>query len=534
MFIDARTIPAGQRLETDICIIGAGAAGITLAREFAGQPFRVALLAGGGLEVSPDAQSLNSGPNTGLPYFDLAYCRARFFGGSTAWWGGHCRPLSDFDFEAKEWIPLSGWPIRKKDIADYYARAEQICHLRSHEWDPQSWASKYRLSQLPLDTGLLETRVAQLIHPTALRRFGTVYREEVKSAANVTTYLNANVTEIETDYTGKNVTGLQLACISGPKFSLAVKKICILATGGLENPRLLLVSNRVQKNGLGNQHDLVGRYFLEHPRFDAGVFRPSSLHPPVGIYGEQHLKDGIAIKSYIGTTPKLMRSERISDVQLRVENVYDPAYTRAMNSRGVASLQRMGAQLRRKKVPDHFGDNVMRVATDIDNVVSAAYWWMFVRGSVRQMSVVTRVEPFPNPDSRVRLIEDRDALGVPRITLDWRLSPEDKRSARRAMEVFANEVGRTGSGRVQILFEDDGDARNFPPSLEGGWHHMGTTRMADDPKLGVVDRECRVHGMSNLWLAGSSVFPTAGSGTPTMLLIALALRLADQVKQRMA
>jgi choline dehydrogenase-like flavoprotein len=102
------------------------------------------------------------------------------------------------------------------------------------------------------------------------------------------------------------------------------------------------------------------------------------------------------------------------------------------------------------------------------------------------------------------------------------------------MEAFAHEVGRTGLGRVQITFEDDGDPRNWPPSLEGGWHNMGTTRMSDDPKRGVVDRNCRLHGVSNLWIAGSSVFPTAGSGTPTMLLIALALRLAEHVTQRMA
>ena len=132
LFIDARTLPAGHQITTDVCVIGAGAAGITLAREFTGKPFQVAMLEGGNLDIEPEAQTLNSGFNVGLPYFPLDMTHARCFGGTTEWWGGHCRPLSEYDFEAKEWIPHSGWPITKNEVQPYYKRAEKMCSLPFH------------------------------------------------------------------------------------------------------------------------------------------------------------------------------------------------------------------------------------------------------------------------------------------------------------------------------------------------------------------------------------------------------------------
>lgn len=533
MLIDARTIPAGERIETEVCIIGAGAAGLALARAFAGRQFRVALIAGGGLAPDRDTQSLYAGPNVGLPYFSLEYSRAHCFGGTTAWWGGHCRPQSDFDFEPRSWIPNSGWPIRVRDIVPYRQAAEQMCSLKSGQWDPQYLTAGSGLEPLPFNPALLETRVAQVISPSSQRRFGVVYRDEVEKAENVTTYLNASVTEIDTDDSGQTVTAVKVACIDGPRFTVA-PKMCILAAGGLENPRMLLVSNRVQKTGLGNQHDLVGRYFLEHPRFDAGIFYPTSTEARKTVYGPHKLKNGTAIKSYVAPTPEVMRAEQLVDVQIRLASIPEPQVMRSRNSLGFAALRRLVNDLKRGTVPEDFGANVLRVFTDIDNVALASYYTLAGQGGVRPMLVTTRVDPVPNPESRVTLTSARDALGMPGIQLAWRLSSEDKRSARRAMEIFANEVGRAGLGRVQITFADDGDATRWPASLEGGWHQMGTTRMSDDPKTGVVDRDCRVHGMSNLWVAGSSVFATGGSGTPTMTIVTLAYRLADHIKGRLA
>jgi choline dehydrogenase-like flavoprotein len=154
--------------------------------------------------------------------------------------------------------------------------------------------------------------------------------------------------------------------------------------------------------------------------------------------------------------------------------------------------------------------------------------YIYLRGQIESIGVVTRIEQAPNPDSRVVLVRDRDQLGVHRAALDWRLSDVDRENVRRTLEIFGAEIGAAGIGRLKILHGEN--ETGWPDDLDGGQHHMGTTRMSDDPKQGVVDSDCRVHGMSNLFVAGSSVFPTPGGATPTLLLVALALRLADHLK----
>jgi choline dehydrogenase-like flavoprotein len=157
--------------------------------------------------------------------------------------------------------------------------------------------------------------------------------------------------------------------------------------------------------------------------------------------------------------------------------------------------------------------------------------YIYLRGRIETVGLTTRIEPAPNPDSRVMLVRERDELGMQRVALDWRLSDVDRRNVRRTLEIFGAEVGAAGIGRVRILYDED--ESGWPADLNGGQHHMGTTRMSNDPKQGVVDTNCRVHGLSNLFVAGSSVFPTASGATPTLMLVALALRLADHLKAAM-
>ena len=152
---------------------------------------------------------------------------------------------------------------------------------------------------------------------------------------------------------------------------------------------------------------------------------------------------------------------------------------------------------------------------------------------IKEYSMHTRLEQAPNPNSRVMLSDQKDALGVPRIKLDWQLTALDKRSIRQLYETLGQEAGRQRIGRIQLqdwLLEDE---PMWPPYLGGGWHHMGTARMHEDPKQGVVDAQCKVHGLSNLYVAGSATFPTAGAANPTLTLIAMALRLSDHLKEKM-
>jgi choline dehydrogenase-like flavoprotein len=568
MFIDARSIPNDQIVETDICIIGAGAAGITLARQFSGQPFRVAVLESGDIKGDNATQALAKGNSTGLPYYPIESTRLRMFGGTTNHWGGTCRPFSDIDFEARDWIPNSGWPIRKDDVQPYYDRARVICNVGTPEWDLADWEKRDRLPILPLSDQRVASRVAQVV-PVAQRSFGKRYRDDIDHSTNVTTYLNANVTEIETNDAGTSVTGVQIACLSGNHFSLKARMF-ILAAGGLENARILLYSNRQQAAGLGNQHDLVGRYFMEHPRLEAGQIIPADRHLEVGFY-ETHPVAATRLKGYVGLTEEIIRKEKLVDVQVNMLPVYSAAYRESHSSGAVASLKYLIQKLRRREIPDDFGTHVSNIAGDLltaqdfvlpvaplplpkplalrrildgdaeakehllpsllGNIAAVANEEIFSNTLIDHVRLSTRIDPVPNPDSRVKLSNTRDALGLPQIDFHWQLTPLDKHSVRRSLEIIGAELGRAGLGRLQITLDDDDTA--WPKDTRGGWHHMGTTRMSDDPTRGVVDRNCQVHGIENLFVAGSSVFPTAGSGTPTMMLVSLALRLSDHIKERM-
>jgi choline dehydrogenase-like flavoprotein len=550
VILDARGVEQGTNVDADICVVGAGAAGITLARELADRPLRVVVLESGGFTYDPVTQSLYEGERAGVPYFPLETARLRFFGGTTNHWGGLCRPFDGADFERRPWIPHSGWPIRKAELDPFYARAADVLNL-APEFGLAYWRDRSPRPPLPLARSAL-TRTAQIV-PDGSLRLGATYRGDLERARNVTTYLHANVTELDTDEAGTTVSRVRVARLDGGAFSVSAG-LFVLAAGGIENARLLLASDRRHGGGLGNGHDLVGRFFLEHPRFRAATFVPSDPQLPVGFYAP-HGADGAQIQGYLALSDEVQRAEEVVDVQIRMEPEYVEPFERALESPDVRSFERLarGAPL------DEFGRHVARVASDVTtwrrfgvpaaplpvphpDVVSAlahstrvdrtslipallgdiagvGYARALGDAPVESLALVTRIESAPNPDSRVTLVRERDALGMRRVRLDWRLSEIDRRSAVRTVELLGAELGRGGLGRLR---------------LDGGWHHMGTTRMADDPKLGVADRDCRVHGVSNLFVAGSSVFPTAGSGTPTLTLVALALRLADHLRGRLA
>ncbi len=484
MLLDARSVPGGSDIETDICIVGAGAAGISLALELAGSPLRVALLESGGLEAEPETQALYRGRVFGRRYFSLDTARTRRFGGSTNCWQGICAPLSPLDFEAREWVVNSGWPFSAEELEPFYVRARRICGLPSEPASPSGEGA----SALPFEGPAIETRLLD-VHP---RRFGQDHRHAVTRARNVRTYLHANVIEIETPSDGGRITSVRVATLEGGRFSVRARWF-VLATGAIENARLLLASNRIRSAGIGNEHDWVGRNFMEHPHVVAAVFLPSYADLSLDLY-EPPGGQTPASMAVLGLSEATQRSERLMSAFIRPVSQADlPDFERALAS----------------------------VVGDIDNR----------RGGPAQRAhfFLGQCEQAPNPSSRVRLIEQRDALGMPRVQLEWRLSDVDQRSLRRSHEILARELGRAGLGRLQLLLSEF--APDWPEDLGGGRHHMGTTRMSDDPERGVVDRNARVHSVSNLFVAGSSVFPTSGAVGPTLTLVALAIRLADQLKQ---
>jgi choline dehydrogenase-like flavoprotein len=541
MLVDARRLPDRHEIDTDVCIVGAGVAGITLAREFIGQQFTVCVLESGGLEAEAETQALCVGKTTGHPYYPLDTARVRQFGGSSPRWrldfgggrqGGRLRPLGEIDFEEREWVPYSGWPFTKTHLVPYYERAQAVCRAGPFAYDVESWQQWDKARPLPLPKNRVQSAIYQGVDREV---FAIAHRPEVERATNVTVYLHANVLELGTTDNGNAVTRIEGACLNGVRFS-ARAKVFIVAAGGIETPRLLLLSNRTQPAGLGNQHDLVGRFFMEHPHLWSGFYVPAdaSIFATAGLY-KTHTVNGVPILAQLTIPEDVLRRERMLNYAVYLVPGNRSAGQQAV-TRGSAAVVAALSALRHGDIPElnrHLS-TLFPVANDLAFAVHAKTMRILSRLFGLQKPVVFRLnhmaEQVPNPDSRVTLIEERDRFGQNRVQLHWRLSPIDIRSMVRAQQIIDEELRAAGLGRLEIELEGD----TPPPHLHGGWHHMGTTRMHRDPKQGVVDADCRVHGIGNLFIAGGSVFPTGGCANPALTIVALALRLADHVKTLMA
>jgi choline dehydrogenase-like flavoprotein len=523
LFIDARSLSSGTTIETDICVVGAGAAGIALAHEFLDASYRVCVLAGGGMTSENDSQALYRGECTGLDY-ELDTTRARGFGGSTAWWAGFCRPLEASHFEPRDWVPHSGWPLRRRQLDAYYARAHRLCGLDPRDYDLDRAAARFRRENpqtWPDQRNGLVAKLAQVV--TTQRRFGKAFEQVLASSSNVRVYLFAHATHIAAAPTASSVRHVEAATFSGDRF-LVKAKLFVLASGAIENARLLLASNDVATAGLGNQHDLVGRYFMEHPKFIAGTFSPNGEGSPRDLYNSAFAVLNLPFSLELAPSEAALQEHRLLDSAIYLVTTYRGAY-----SPGTEAFKNICEQAwRRQFKPRCLRDAATTFAYPGGLALFLLGWLTRASWLVAHHRIHIHLEQSPNPDSRVLLGSDRDRLGLPLARLDWRLTELDRYSVQRALEMLKWQAATTGWGQVSLqLTSDDGDIFSRPGWT---WHHIGTTRMHADPTQGVVDADCRVHGIDNLFVAGSSVFPTAGNHCPTFTLIALALRLADHLK----
>ncbi|NMG06917.1 GMC family oxidoreductase [Brasilonema sp. UFV-L1] len=545
MLIDSRNLPKDEVIKTEVCIVGTGPAGMTLAREFLGQDFRVCLLESGDLEFNQQTQSLCEGETVGDNFAELHEIRRRQYGGLAHAWcidinnkqiGLRHVPLDEIDFEKRDGLPYSGWPFDKSYLNPFYERAQSVCKLGPFTYEAQAWEDT-ESPKLPLSSERVSTSMFQF-GPRDI--FINEYRQEINSSTNITTYLNANVVEIETDETAKTVTRVRVACLQGNQFWVSAK-IFILATGGIENARLLLLSNQTQKTGLGNQNDLVGRFFMDHPLILSGILFPHNrkIFNSTALY-DLRLVNNIPVMGKLTLAQEVIRREKL----LNMSALIFPRH-KEFRTAGEKSLKTLLAATRRGEIPQDISKHLKNVIQDIDSLF--VHWykyhfkkqplfpnlnqggWSYLKGNEKKFTmfeVVSQTEQAPNPDNRVTLSRQLDKLGCPKAQLHWRWTQTDLSSIRRSQTIFAQEIARAGLGQLNI--EQDGE---LPEVLSISTHHnMGTTRMHNDPKQGVVDANCQVHGVSNLFIAGSSVFPTGGYANPTLTIIALAIRLADHVK----
>jgi len=539
MFIDARSLPKDTVIEGDICIIGAGVAGITLAKEFIGQQRRVCVIESGGLEPDRATQSLYKGETAGHPYYPLETARVRQFGGCSHKWlmefgkgilGARLRPLSEIDFEERDWVPHSGWPFNKAHLDPFYERAQSVCKAGPYTYAPEDWEDPQKTPRLPLKGNRVQTAI---YHGVNRDLFRLDYREELEKADNVTVYLHANALEIETNENTRMVTGLRVACLHGSQFQVRAK-IFVVAVNGIETPRLLLLSNRTEHAGLGNRYDLVGRFFMEHPHLWSGFYVPSDrkLFRSTGLYN-LHFQRGTPVIGQLTISDGVIRKEQMLNYAVVLEPSFRPSpHKQGALAQGAQTYKALASALLHGDM--HAFTRHMSTLVPVTNALSVAVFRKAMKVA-NSLLKLRRYEVFllnhmteqaPNPNSRVTLGQTKDALGQNCARLDWRLSPIDIRSIVRAQEILDEELRNAGLGHLEIELKGE----TPPPDLHGGWHQMGTTRMHNDPKKGVVDSNSRVHGVSNLYIAGPSVFPTGGCANPVLTIVALTLRLADHLK----
>jgi choline dehydrogenase-like flavoprotein len=520
MIIDIEEYSSNEAAVCDLCVAGSGPAGLAIAVEFLDLSYKVLVVEGGGLEYTEESQQIYQGDVVGHEYFALDETRLRFLGGSSNHWGGWCRPLEDLDFHERSWVPSSGWPIPSGTLEPYLARAHDFLKLGPTQYSPAT-AKLLGSPLFAFDPKAFVHRFWNQGIPTP--QVGELHKEALKQSQNVIVLLNASVKDIVLN---ENMDRAIAFTVQGREDQLRriQARRFVVALGGLENPRLLLNANRQIKPGIGNQHDLVGRFFMEHLDVLCGELVAPDINRVTSAYELVARDQGYGVRTAICLTPGAQAQHRVLNQAFEIEGV------KARHaSPGYLALRRMLRDANEGDFAD-FAEHLRNMVQDLAGLSNGAYTYVTGREQFVRLEVHSHAEQAPNPESRIRLTDKVDRLGLRRIALDWRTTPLDKRSLRFAVELLAREIGRVGVGRLQIpdwLLVDDDD---WGSALEGGHHHMGTTRMASDAGRGVVDPECRLFNIENLYLAGSSVFPVSGTATPTLAIIQLALRLADRLK----
>ncbi|HEV8356402.1 MAG TPA: GMC family oxidoreductase [Gemmatimonadales bacterium] len=509
MEVDAERLPDGAQLEAALCIVGAGPAGIALARECGGRGVNVLLLESGGTESEEWPQTLNEGTVAGDSYAGLRATRRRQAGGTSVLWntgvsgvlGAKFTPLDPCDFEVSAEAAGLGWPLARSDLEPFYRRAQRVCGLGSFQYEGAEWPGPER-SPLPIGGQWLTTRIYQF---GPQRLFTETYLSELRAAPAARLCYHATVCELIADGTGRRIVEARIGCRSGKRLS-ARAPVFVLAGGAIENARLLLVSVGRRGTGLGNQHDWVGRCFMEHPRDQSLRLVPHSpdFFREAAFYNFHRARDGTIIAGRLAPTEATIRRHRLSNFSITLL----PRPGASLSARGAGWIARLGRAVRRQR------GRARTVGDGWSELPEPA-------GRSNELHLLINLEQRPNPENRVVLGSAADALGMPRPRLQWRWRSEEQAELDRLRGLLADWLGGAVGGRVRI-------AGGREPDLNAH-HHAGTTRMAPHARLGVVDLDCRVHGTDNLYVTGASVLPSAGVANPTLTIVALALRLADHL-----
>ena len=531
-FSDLKTLEQGSTIETDLCIVGSGPAGLSIAKEFVGSTVQVLIVESGSKTEDPEAQSLYEIENVGAPrQLNQDVIRYRILGGTSHIWTGRCAPFDELDFQQRSWVPHSGWSIARRSLDSYLERAGDNLGIGPHCYDQRLWqAFKVNRPASSLDETVLKPVFWQFskhsTNPQEPARFGQGFMPE--TAPNIELLMNANVTHLNTNPAGSRLESIEVTSLNGKRVTVKAKAI-VLCCGGIENARLMLASNRIVPQGVGNQNDVVGRFLMDHPGCVLGSFDPDSAKQVRDRFGHYWLDNTKGRHVYlhgISLSHKLQAQEQLLNCAAYLETVVaedDPwgamKALKASLQAGQLTPQAYRSALALLTQPHAIGHGLYRRYLKHRPTINKA----------NRVELFCHVEQRPDPESRVTLSDKRDRLGVPISKLNWKISEQERQSVRRLAHLICDEFDRLNLPKPVLsdwLEQKSGWESNFSDRA----HPTGTTRMSDDPKQGVVDSNCQVHEVEGLFVAGSSVFPTAGYANPTLMIVAMSLRLADWLK----
>jgi choline dehydrogenase-like flavoprotein len=525
MIKDFEKLDDGSTISADVCIIGAGAAGIAIAREFLGTQYTAVTLESGGLNPEAETQKLYDSEVVGLPHLGVHNGRARVFGGTTTLWGGQALRFDAFDLRERSWVPYSGWPISRAELDPYYERADRVLQLGAYIPYADLCAS-FGIEPPAFDSSKLYMVCSQW---SPKPNFNRTYRDDLKNAHNVSVLLHANVTAIVTNKAATTVENVEFRTVGG-KQGKAVARAYVICCGGIETARLLLASDRIEPYGVGNRTDLVGRYFQEHLHIRYGNLLGTSRKHLQDLF-ESFYQNGL---KYF---PLVTLSER-QQIEKQVLKIHGAASFDNSTCSGIAAVKSLYKTIVAKTYHDskELRRLVRNAFMDSSELFNLAYRFYVQKragtSKIGPISFGAQCETAPNPNSRVMLAESRDQLGMRRVRLDWRLGDLERHTASVYIKTIAGEFARLGLGVFDSKeLADPDDLSKWVEMTHDSAHHMGTTRMNENPQLGVVDVNCRVHGIANLYIGSSAVFPTSSCSNPTLTILALCLRTADRLKQ---
>jgi len=513
---------------TDVAIVGAGVAGQTLALSLLRHGHKVLMIEAGGLDFDKQAQTLSRGENVGVEYYDLETTRLRLFGGTAAIWGGRCAELDPIDFEKRDYLAHSGWPISKDDLAPYYK--ETFAELGLEQpGQGRLWGvtgtdkPEFDASRIDADMWVFDEDGERFTNPA---RRGL-------DAADL--LLNAPVSAIEVNAQGE-VQSLTATSLSGKISRIKARKF-VLASGTIDTVRLLMGGVSARQEGLGNEHDVLGRYFMEHPHARGGQIVTDKLARVLTLLPRAIRHKGNRYAAYLRPSEELQREAGILNTSLSIA-------PRRHEGEKIENFRAVSNKLKHDLPSSRFWRSSYKAVKGL--AVKGLEWtdpWssvlnMKMSGKLGLYAII-RAEQAPNSDSRVTLMQERDETGLPLPQLDWNFLPIDKRSVEVLMQTVGNELQRLGLGHTEPAswLSDESKLWHSDPLISahpiGGYHHMGGTRMGDDPTSSVVNADCRLHASPNLYVASSAVFPTSGWANPTVTIMALAKRLGDHLHTRL-